>query len=169
MGKQYNFYIAPEEDIIFTKELIESGYSIMEYYMVEDNGGGLWKWKKVDISSFEKDIIRTTYLYREDWGELSESHRKSDVHKAPVIEQIHCKIGGKDKDTLIRGRIFLDTSYKNEIDAFDNIAKEYQKIAKEIKKKTTNKDYTFADGKTAGFPISDMAIRLIENGIRKGI
>lgn len=86
-----------------------------------------------------------------------------------IIEWIHCKLGGKEKDTLIRGRIFFDTCYKDEIENFEYISKEYQKIVKLLKKKITYKDYTFEDGKNVGFPISEAAVKLLEGGLKRGI
>lgn len=169
MGKQFNYYIAPEEDLEFTNQLTRLGYSIMEYILVEENGASLWKWKKLDVP-FDNDmeITRKTYIYKEDWGELKEHINKSEVHKDPVIEQIHCKLGGKDKDTLVRGRIFLDTSCKDEMESFDVISKEYQTIVKLIKKKITYKDYTLDNGRNIGWSISEKAVKLIERGVKQG-
>ncbi len=169
MGKQFNYYITPEEDLEFTNELIKMGYSIMQYTLSEE-GDALWQWKNLDIPLDSKvEILRKTYIYKKEWGELKAHYNKSEVHKDAVIEQIHCKISGKDKNTLIRGRLFLDTRSKNEIELFDVISREYQLIVKLIKKKIEHKDYVFENGENVGYPISTAAIKLINSGVKKGM
>lgn len=66
------------------------------------------------------------------------------------------------------GKIFLDTSCKDEKESFDVISKEYQTIVKLIKKKITYKDYTLDNGRNIGWSISEKAVKLIERGVKQG-
>lgn len=47
----------------------------------------------------------------------------------PVIEQVHCKVWETTKK-LGRGRIYLNTVYKDEIATFDAVEKDFRKIVR---------------------------------------
>ena len=131
MGKQFNYYISPEEDIAFTQELIELGYCIMKFVVVDKKDDAyMVKWEEVDLSEEKEDITDMTYIYKEEWGSLrGDIFIKSDINKEPVIELSHCKVWETTKK-LGRGRIYLNTVYKDEIATFDAVEKDFRKIVR---------------------------------------
>ena len=172
MGKQFNYYISPEEDIAFTKELIELGYCIMKFVVVDKKDDAyMVKWEKADLSEEKEDTMRKTFIYKEEWGTLRDDiFVVSDIDMEPVIEQVHCEVWETTKK-LGRGRIYLNTVYKDEIASFDAVEKDFRKIVRLVKKLIAHKEYTFADGRSASAPLSDAAVKLVEsgNGIRLGM
>ena len=172
MGKQFNYYISPEEDIAFTQELLEMGYCIMKFVVVDKKDDAyMVKWEEVDLSEEKEDITDMTYIYKEEWGPLrNDIFVLSDIDMEPVIELSHCKVWETTKK-LGRGRIYLNTVYKDEIASFDAVEKDFRKIVRLVKKLIAHKEYTFADGRSASAPLSDAAVKLVEsgNGIRLGM
>lgn len=89
------------------------------------------------------------------------------TRRCPVIEHVHCIINEKNK-ILTRGRFWLDTYYRDEIESFDAIYKDFQRLVRMMKKRIAYKDYQFENGQSADWPISQKAVELINSGYRRG-
>ncbi|MGN0497340.1 MAG: hypothetical protein ACI4GW_14040 [Lachnospiraceae bacterium] len=114
----------------FVKYLFDSNFLIIEPKVLNTNNGVDLDWSSDMLQVYNcleqySDIIKT-YLYKREWGELK---RKSNNHvnwsTSPVIEHFHCKIN-LEQNRLLRGRLYLDTDHKEEIQAFALINKEYE-------------------------------------------
>ena len=172
MGRQYNYYIIPEEELEFTKNLMDKGYVILETQKTSIDDKDIWKWKILsleDIMDGDKcSLPWRTYIYKEEWGELKNYQEDYfDLQQAcPVIEHKHCRIG-RNYNELASGRFWIDTYYKEEMESFDTVYREFRSLVYMMKKRIVCKEYTFKDGRRAFWPISQKAIDLIEKeGLR---
>lgn len=175
MGRQYNYFISPKEDKNFVKYLLDNNFIILEPQKEIKNNDETWNWEELKICKCSKQndedffIPYKTYIYKKEWGELKQNQKGyfDFVMKSPVIEHIHCLINSENR--LSRGRLYFPTYYKDEIEAFDTIYKEYQRLVRKMKKNIIYKDYVFKNGKRIGWPFSQEAIGIIENGCKIGV
>ena len=173
MGRQYNYFISPEEEMDFTESLINKGYLILRDQRISVDNKDMWEWKILsieDIRAEGKDfLLGGTYIYKKEWGELK-NYQESYVESqraCPVIEHVHCAICSGYNNALTRGRFWIDTYYKEEMESFDTVYKEFRSLVYMMKKRIVCKEYTFKDGGRALHPISQKAIDLIEKeGLR---
>lgn len=168
MGRQYNYYITPEEDKDFMKYLSDNGYIILDEQQEynDEKKEYICTWKTVQLydasGKYNKDVssLRKTYIYKEEWGKLVNNKTASEViFKSPVIEHVHCKIN-VERNELTRGRLYLCTYCKELIPSFDIVYKEYQKLVRIIKKYITYKEYPFEDARYGGGTFSQKAVDL---------
>ena len=177
MGRQYNYYISPEEDKNFMKYLADNGYVILNIQMGynDEKKENVCTWETIQLydgsGKYKEDfsLPYLTFIYKEEWGNLVNNKNYVEVvSKAPVIEQIHCMVDAED-NRLSCGRLYLCTDYKELISSYDTIYREYQKLVRVLKKNIAYKDYTFEDGRYMGWPSSQQAVDIIKSGCRIGI
>ena len=172
MGRQYNYYITPEEELEFTKNLMDKGYLILKTQKISIDDKDMWKWRILsleDIMAGDKcSMPKITHIYKEEWGDLKKHHESQfELKRAcPVIEHSRCAIN-REYNVLTSGRFWIDTYYKEEMESFDTVYKEFRSLVYMMKKRIVCKEYTFKDGRRALRPISQKAIDLIEKeGLR---
>ena len=56
MGRQYNYYISPEEELDFTKKLMDKGYLILETQKTSIDDKDIWKWKILSLEDIWLEI-----------------------------------------------------------------------------------------------------------------
>ena len=142
MGKQYNYFISPIEEQLFLEYLNKNGFLVLNSKKEIKSGDDVvWNWEVLQVQALLEEIEKRntipwrTYIYKEEWGRLKINQNKYTdfVSKNPVIEQCHCMINSDNK--LSRGRFYIDTSYKEDIESFDVICREYQKLVCVMKKR----------------------------------
>ena len=172
MGKQYNFYISPKQDLEFIKYLFDEGYMIVVPHAYWE--GDIIKYDHgfnnveiYDKQNYFMNVQEMHYsfkIYRKIWGELVKKQQGFlDYEKSPLIEYRRCFIN-KEENFLSGGRLYLDTDYKEEKDSFEIICKEYQKLVRVIKKYIAYKDYIFDDGQCLSRPSSQEVVDLVRLG-----
>lgn len=173
MGRQYNFYISPKQDLEFIKYLFEEGYKfVVPHAFWEDD---IIKYDH-DFDSIEiydnmdsfmriqEQHLTNVNLYRESWGKLLKTeYGFLDRSKSPLIEYCRCFIHPQEK-FLSRGRIYISTYYKDEMENFDVIYKEYQKLVRVMKKKIEYKKYVFDNDQSFYWPSSQEAVDIVKSG-----
>lgn len=178
MGRQYNFYISPEQDLKFIKYLFEEGYKIVvpHAFIVDNDIRYDYTFDKIeiyqDINSFlsiQEQHFYSVEIYKGEWGGLVKKEcERIDYEKSPIIEYNRCFIH-EYKNFLSRGRLYIRTYYKNEIEYFDTVYKEYQKLVRVMKKNIDYKDYEFDDGRHLSWPASQEAIDILKSGCKIGM
>lgn len=179
MGRQYNYFISPKEEIDFAKSLLENGFLILAPQKVKNNENReTWEWKVFQLSDClrqngkEISMPWRNYIYKEDWGKLKNNHESfvEFLKGCPVIEHCHCTINEENKK-LSSGRFWIDTYYREEMESFDVIYKAFQKLVRMMKKKIIYKsyEYKFKDGTKMHWPSSQQAVDLIESGYKVGL
>ncbi len=169
MGRQYNYYISPRQDELLVRWLFGNGFSILEAKKsLKESNDIIWDLQEITVDRFKQELPYKTFIYKKEWGKINKSYEKySDITmKNPIIEQIHCL--ETDDYFLTRGRIYMDTYYKNEIPEFEIVYKEYTKLTRFIRKYIDCKQYILADGRKIFFPISKEAVNMLENGYKIG-
>lgn len=178
MGRQYNYFISPEEELDFMEKLFDNNFLILKPQEVTRENIIVWEWEVLQLH----DILRKnhekfcmpsrTYIYKKEWGELKNNQKTyfSLVDKCPIIEHCHCSIN-EEYNSLSSGRFYLDTSNKDEIESFNIVCKGFQKLIRMMKKKIVYKsyEYVFENGKTMHWPSSQQAVELIKSGYKIGL
>lgn len=143
MGKQYNYYVSPEEEKEFAQYLFDNGFLILAPKILKDDNGNIeldWTIDNLqqynnmsDYNKFFSDLYMTC-IYKKEWGQLIVMPDKCvDWQKSPVIDYMYSQID-ESMHCLLRGRFYLDTRYKDEIENFDAVYKDYRKIVRVMKK-----------------------------------
>ena len=184
MGRQYNYFISPEEELDFMETVLENDFFILKPQEIIKDNTVAWKWKVLQLQDVKKNqdvlnngeklfsMLSRTYIYKMEWGELK-NNKKSYfdlVNRCPIIEHCRCRIN-EEYNSLSRGRFYLDTWSKNEIESFDTVYKGFQKLVRMMKKNIVFKgyEYEFEDGKKMQWPSSQQAVDLIKSGYKIGI
>lgn len=175
MGRQYNYYISPEEDLDFMKELVSKGFLILEHQKNIKNNIILCNWKVLQLDDIVMGDSRgillpyMTHIYKKEWGELKTGQETySNLRKkCPIIEHVHCKIN-TEYNMLTRGRFWIDTYYRGEMESFDTLYKEFQKVVRMMKKRIVYKGYKFENSQETTYPLSQQAVDLIKSGYKIG-
>lgn len=184
MGRQYNYFISPEEELDFMEKLFDNDFLILKPQEVTRDNIVVWEWKVLQLQDVKKNqdvlnnceklfyMLSRTYIYKKEWGELK-NNKKSYfdlVNRCPIIEHCHCRIN-EEYNSLSSGRFYLNTWYKNEIESFDIVYKGFQKLVRMMKKKIVYKryEYEFENGKAMHWPASQQAVDLIKSGYKIGL
>ena len=183
MGRQYNYFISPEEELDFMEKLFDSNFLILKPQEVTRNNTVVWEWKVLQLQDVKKnqDVLKNceksfymlsrTYIYKKEWGELKKNGESyyNLVIRCPIIEHFHCGIN-EEHNSLSSGRFYLDTWYKNEIESFDIVYKGFEKLVRMMKKNIAYKSHEieFENGKTMHWPSSQQAVDLIKSGYNIG-
>ena len=174
MGKQYNFFIGPKQDLDFIKYLFENEYEIIVPQFYEHNGEMKYDFRLSNLIIYKEynDFIAVhehyhkLWVYKESWGCLEKQENGFfDELKSPVIEYMRCFIY-KEENYVSRGRLYISTQHKDEINFYTVICKEYQKFVRLIKKDITYKCYQFENGRELSWPVSQEMINLINKDYR---
>lgn len=174
MGRQYNFFISPKQDLDFIKYLFESEYEIIVPRFYECNGDIKYDFTLNNLIIYEKydDFItfheqyHKLWIYKKCWGYLQKDEMSFfNELRSPVLEYFRCSIYTKN-NFVSRGRLYISTQYKDEIDSYDIIRKEYQKLVRIIKKNIKYKSYNFEDGRRCLWPASQEIIDIMQKDYR---
>ncbi len=184
MGRQYNYFISPEEELDFLKELFDNDFIVLKAQKVTKGNHVVWEWGVLQLQDDKKDegtlknfenlfnMLSRSYIYKKEWGELKNNKESywDMVHGCPIIEHCHCRIN-EEHNSLSSGRFYLDTWYKDDIESFDTVYKGFQKLVRMMKKKIVYKrhEIEFENGKTMHWPASQQAVDLIKNGYKIGL
>lgn len=161
MGKQYNFYIDSALEEKFVEYLFENDYRLYSFHLKK-----LVCYSNDKILKSKGSSLCIFCIHKEAWGKMpSEISEVVLRERCPIITYKRPSVDIKRK-TISRGRLFLETRYKNEIDNFEIVNDEYNKLVKWLRKEVQYKDYRFKDGKKSLFPISQAAVDLVEEGYR---
>lgn len=64
MGRQYNFFISPEEDLDFVKEMMDKGFLILEAQQITKDDKSVWGWKNLSENDILMENIFFQYIRR---------------------------------------------------------------------------------------------------------
>lgn len=184
MGRQYNYFISPEEELDFMEKIFDNDFLILKPQEVNKDNIVVWKWKFLQLQDVKKYqhalnhceklffMPSRTYIYKKEWGELKNNKEKywDLVNGCPIIEHWHCGIN-EEHNSLSSGRFYLDTWYKDEMGSFDIVYKGFQKLVRMMKKNIVYKsyEYKFENGKEMHWPSSQQAVDLIKSGCKIGL
>ena len=66
MGRQYNYFISPEEEMDFTENLINKGYLILRDQRITVDNKDMWEWKILSIEDIRAE--RKCFLLKNTHG-----------------------------------------------------------------------------------------------------
>lgn len=162
MGRQYNYYIDRALDEKFCQCLFLNGYQLLCFHPYPD----------IKMVRYADYISLCDYqpsggqffIYKEEWGALaSETDETVFRDRSPVIEYNRSCINETER-LVTRGRLYLNTYYKNEISDFEMVSREYNKLVRLLKKNIPYTEYKFDDGQVCLFPISQGVVDMVEEG-----
>lgn len=158
MGRQINFYMSNEVqerfiDFLNTKEFIFVDYNASI------------------VNDILDDSKREIYLYKQDYGDISMSQNNKahiDSLKSPIIQYIKTIIK-EEQQTVLRGRLWIETKYYDEegevINKGESVLKDYQMLVRWIKKNVPYQQIKKKDHYIKGY-INDELRELQENGYK---
>lgn len=159
MGKQYNYYIDSLLEKKFCEHLFKNGYSLLSFYRNE-----LVYYTDYKLLCTKASSLCIFFIYREEWGALaSETDERLLREKSPIIVYRRPCINN-ERQSVSRGRLFVNTKYKNDIMNYDLVCNEFNYLVRWLKREIEYKEYQFQNGKKCLYPISQKAVELIENG-----
>lgn len=168
MGRQYNFYIEPILDERFCEKIFKDGNRI--YYF--DRSDGEKKLYSCDdyIALYEyKASGGMFFIYNDKWGDFASlSDEKIFRDKSPVIEYVRPYID-ESKKVICRGRVYINTYYKDDINGFDIVNKEFDRLVRWLKKQIDYKEYDFGgmsgyNRKNVEFNVTSGIVQLVKSG-----
>ncbi|MBD5489915.1 MAG: hypothetical protein HDR13_14180 [Lachnospiraceae bacterium] len=126
MGKQIIFYMSNDVQERFIDFLNKK-----EFFFVDYNAS--------IINDISDDSKRDIYLYKQDYGNIIMSQNNNvniDSLKSPII-QYKKTIIKEEQQTVLRGRLWIQTKYYNEkgevINKGESVLKDYQMLVRWIK------------------------------------
>lgn len=158
MGRQINFYMSNDVQERFIDFLNKN-----EFVFVDCNASM--------INDILDDSKRDIYLYKQDYGNIIMSqNNKSNIDslKSPIIEYIKTIIK-EEQQTVLRGRLWIETKFYNEkgevINKEESVLKDYQMLVRWIKKNVPYQQIKKKDHYIKGY-INDELKELQERGFR---